>query len=169
MAEPFLGEIKAFGFGFPPRNYALCNGQIMAISQNTALFSLLGIQYGGNGQTTFALPNLQGRTPVHATPTLPLGTPLGVEAVTLMTDTMPTHAHALNGTSTVADRRPSRGNSFANDTSPVTQFYAPAANLVPLAAASMTSSGGNQPHPNMQPFQVTNYCIALSGVFPSRN
>ncbi len=169
MSQPFIGEIKAFGFGFAPRYYAPCNGQLLAIAQNQALFSLLGTQYGGNGQTTFALPNLQGRTPVHATATLPLGSAIGVEAVTLTADQMPTHTHALNGTSTVANRRPSRTNSFANDTSPVTQFYAPAANLVPLAPTSMTATGGNQPHPNVQPFLVANYCIALSGIFPSRN
>lgn len=169
MAQPFIGEIKAFGFGFAPRYYAACNGQLMAIAQNQALFSLLGTQYGGDGKTTFALPNLQGRTPVHATATLPQGSVTGVESVTLTAGEMPAHTHALNGTSTVANRRPSRANTFANDTSPVTQFYAPAAALVPLAAATMTATGGNQPHPNMQPFLVTNYCIALSGIFPSRN
>lgn len=169
MSQPFIGEIKAFGFGFAPRDYAACNGQLLPIQQYQALYSLLGVQYGGNGQTNFGLPNLQGRTPVHATSTLPQGSALGAEGVTLTTDQIPAHNHALNGTCTVADRRPSRANTFANDTSPVTQFYAPAAHLVPLAPASMTATGGNQPHPNMQPFVVANYCIALNGIFPSRD
>ncbi len=169
MTEPFVGEIKAFGFGITPRNYAACNGQLMPISQNQALFALLGTQYGGNGQTTFALPDLRGRVPVHASTELPQGSVAGSEAVTLTVADIPAHTHALIGTSTVADRRPARGNAFANDTSPVTQFYAPATNLVPLAPASVTLSGGNQPHPNMQPFLVLNYCIALNGIFPSRN
>ncbi|MES3151817.1 phage tail protein [Sphingomonas faeni] len=169
MSEPFVGEIKAFGFPFAPRNYALCNGQMMPVSQNQALFSLLGTQFGGNGQNVFALPNLQGRAPTGATGTLPQGAVLGQESVTLNVNEIPSHTHALNGTSTVADRRPARGNTFANDTSPVTQFYAPAGNPVALAAQSLSPTGGNQAHANMQPFLVVNYCIALTGVFPSRN
>lgn len=169
MSEPFVGEVKAFGFPFAPRNYAQCNGQQMPISQYQALFALLGTQYGGNGQTTFALPNLQGRTPAGATGALPQGTALGSETVTLMVNQIPSHTHAMNGTSTVANRRPARGNSFANDTSPVTQFYAPAGNLVALAPQSLSPNGSNQAHANMQPFLAVNYCIALTGIFPSRN
>ncbi len=169
MSEPFVGEVKAFGFAFAPRNYAQCNGQLLPVSQNQALFALLGTQYGGDGVVTFALPNLRGRTPVGFSQTLAQGTVTGVEKVTLMVAAIPAHTHALYGTSTVANRRPARGNAFANDTSPVTQFYAPPGNPVPLAPQTMTTSGSGQQHDNMQPFLTVNYCVALTGIYPTQS
>lgn len=169
MSEPFLGEIKLFGFSFAPRGYALCDGQTLPIAQYSALFSLLGTYYGGNGQTTFQLPDLQGRTPVHAGPQTPVGSIDGVESVTLTISEMPAHNHGLTATSATADKRPPNGHTFANDTSATTNFFANPSNLTPLAQQSIGNTGGGTPHENMQPFLVMNYCIALNGIFPSRN
>ena len=170
MAEPFVGEIKLLGFPFAPRGYATCDGQIMAISQNQALFSLLGIQYGGNGVNTFALPDLRGCAPVHfLNATLPQASRAGAETVTINPNTMPAHTHALVGTSATANKRPPGGRSFANDTSPNADFYAPSANLVAIAPQTLGQAGQGQAHTNMQPYLVMNYCIALQGIFPSRN
>ncbi len=173
MAQPFLGEIRLFGFGFAPKGFALCNGQTLPISQNQALFSLLGTTYGGNGTTTFGLPNLQGRTPIHvgssSQGSTTQGTFAGSETVTLTINTMPAHTHALVGTSTVADKRPAAAHSFANDTSPAANFYAPPGPVVTISPQSITNTGGGAPHDNMQPYLVMNYCLALQGIFPSRN
>ena len=169
MSDPFVGEIRLFGFNFAPRGFALCNGQLLSVNQNQALFSLLGTQYGGNGVQTFGLPNLQSRTPIHFGTTLPQGGTAGAETVTLTVPQMPAHKHALVGTSATADKRPAVGHSFAYDTSPAVEFYAAPANLVALDPRSLTNTGGNQPHPNMQPYLVLSYCIALQGIFPSRN
>ncbi|NIJ33723.1 phage tail protein [Sphingomonas oligoaromativorans] len=169
MSQPFVGEIKLFGFPFAPRGYALCNGQILPIAQNQALFSLLGTTYGGNGTVNFALPDLRSRTPMHFSSTLPQGAPVGEEAVTLTVQTMPRHMHLLRGTSTTADSRAPNGGSFANDTSTVADFYAASTNLIAISPQTIGLTGGSQPHENMQPYLVMNYCIALNGVFPSRN
>jgi microcystin-dependent protein len=169
MSQPFVGEIKLFGFPFPPRGYALCNGQILSIAQNQALFSLLGVTYGGNGTTNFALPDLRSRTPVHFSSTLPQGAPTGAENVTLTTQTMPTHMHLLRGTSTTADSRACNASSFANDSTTAADFFTASANLVAISPQTVGPAGGNQPHENMQPYLVMSYCIALNGVFPSRN
>lgn len=170
MSQPFVGEIKLFGFPFAPKGYALCDGQIMAISQNSALFSLLGTTYGGNGTNTFGLPDLRGRTPVHVGSTTPLGLVAGEETVTLTTATMPAHSHVLMGTSSTANKRNAAGYSFAAEpASPPAQFFGPAASLVAISPQTVGPAGGGQPHENMQPYLVMNYCIAVNGVFPSRN
>lgn len=173
MAEPFIGEIRLFGFPFAPRGFALCNGQLLSIAQNAALFSLLGTTYGGNGQTNFGLPNLQSRTPIHfgssSQGSTAQGTLAGAETVTLTINTMPAHNHQLVGTSATADKKPAVGHSFANDTSPAVDFYAPPAPAVTIAPQSVSNAGGGLPHANMQPYLVLNYCIALQGIFPSRN
>jgi microcystin-dependent protein len=167
MTEPFLAEIKIFSFNFAPKGWAMCNGQLLSISQNQALFSLLGTTYGGDGQTTFALPNLQGRTPVHFGNGIVLGERAGEEAHTLVNSEMPLHTHPASGVSANGDAPVPTGAILAAET---TAMYAPpAANLVALDPASITAIGGSQPHNNMQPFLTLNFCIALQGIFPSRS
>lgn len=182
MADVFLGQIMLTGFGYAQKNFAMCNGQLLPTQQNAALFSLLGVHYGGNGTTNFALPNLMGRTPVGQGPSwagggnYPIGTPGGTENVTLTTQQMPAHMHIFMGTV-----RP--GAVAAPTTPPGTWaevtvagggtenvYAAPnAGTMVPLLPAAVTPAGDSQPHPNMQPFRVINFNIALSGIFPSRN
>ena len=172
MSQPFLGEIRIFGFGFAPRNWALCSGQILPISQNTALFSLLGTTYGGNGQTTFALPDLRGRTALSSSqgPGLAnrdLGEKAGAQSHTLLSTEMPAHAHDLNASSGAGTvPKPSSSVALA---APPTRMYADATSLTALAASSVVSAGGSQVHNNMQPYLTLNFCIALQGNFPSRN
>ena len=180
MSEPFLGQLALFSFNFPPRGWAFCNGQLLQINQNQALFSLLGTFYGGNGQTTFALPDLRSRTPIHLGSQFVMGQAGGQESHTLLVTEMPTHIHPLNahsGTATSgALATPAAGNSLAQAfavqpggvMAPVSRFSnaAPSATLNP---AAISSSGGSQPHENRQPFLAINFCIALTGIFPSRN
>ena len=166
MAEPFLAEIRIFSFNFPPNGWALCNGQLLPINQNQALFSLLGTTYGGNGQTTFALPNLRGRTPLHVGSGHTQGEAAGQTAVTITQQTMPQHLHFLNASTSAADAVLPGGNVFA--VSPQQAYTAPA-NFTPMEPTSVTNVGGNQPHTNMMPYLVLNFCIALQGIFPSRN
>jgi microcystin-dependent protein len=169
VSEPFIGEIRIFGFNFAPRGWALCNGQILSIAQNTALFSLLGTTYGGNGQTTFALPNLQSRVPVHfgqgpgLSPYV-LGQQGGTETVTLNTNQMPNHSH-LVAASSVSPNASRPGNAFlaANGA------YQTAPDGTTMNPAMIQGSGGSQPHDNIQPYLTLNFCIALEGIFPSRN
>jgi microcystin-dependent protein len=173
MSEPFLGELRLFPYNFAPVGWAMANGQTMAISQNTALFSLLGTTYGGNGTTTFQLPDLRGRVPVsmgQAAGLSPyvLGETLGVESVTLNIPQIPAHTHTVNA-----------NGAKGNDSSPIGSF--PAADASELTAEYSTSSsgtmnsnmlstvGGTQPHENRQPTLVLSWCIALQGIFPSRN
>jgi microcystin-dependent protein len=163
MADPFLSEIRIFSFGFAPRAWAMCNGQVLPINQNQALFSLLGTTYGGNGQTNFALPNLQGRTPIHRGNGHSLGEPGGEQSHTLTQAEMPTHTHALNGTSTPADTNAPTGGYLAT----INNAYGPAQNLVAMGPTALTSTGGSQAHLNMQPYLTLNFCIALQGIFPS--
>lgn len=173
MTDFFIGQISMFSFDFPPRFWAQCNGQILAIAQNQALFSLLGTTYGGNGQTTFALPDLRGRVPLGAGSSTPnpavLGQVGGAENVTLTGATMPTHTHALNATTAVANKRPPVGRLFAADNATIAEFYAVPGATTTLSPQSMSNVGGGQPHNNMQPYSVISFCIALSGIFPSRN
>ena len=171
MAEPYLGEIKIFGFGFAPRGYALCNGQVMPVQQNQALFALLGVRYGGNGSTTFALPNLAGRTPIAQAPAqgVSIGSQGGVETVTLTEAQIPPHTHGLNGTTATATARAPLNGLFANDTAPGTDFLAAAGNLVALDPRTVSAGGPGGGHDNMQPFLTVNVCIAVQGIFPSRN
>lgn len=168
MAEPFVGEIKLFGFGFAPRGYAYCNGQIIAISQNQILFALLGTNYGGDGVRTFQLPNMQGRTPVHVGEALP-GFAAGLETVALTVTQIPVHDHAVRATSATADKRPPTAHSFGTDTSTTTNFFAASQSTVALSPQSVGPAGANIPHENMQPYLVMNYCIAITGIYPSRN
>lgn len=172
MADPFVAEIRAFGFNFAPRGWAWCDGQLLPISQNTALFSLLGTTYGGDGRSTFALPDLQGRVPMHPGqgPGLSLhdlGETGGMEAVTLLESEIPSHSHVLRGSSAEADLRvvsPGRVLAVPEDPS-----YAPSGQpVVPLAPQALAPSGGGQPHNNLMPYLTFYFCIALQGVFPPR-
>jgi microcystin-dependent protein len=171
MSNPFIGEIRLFAGNFAPQGWALCNGQLMAISQNTALFSLLGTTYGGNGQTTFALPDLRGRVPVHRgqgpglTPRTQ-GEQSGSETVTLLSTQMPAHSHALRA-STVAATGSTPAGALLGATS--VNSYDNSAAGVPMAAGAIGSTGGSQPHDNMAPTLALNYIISLFGIFPSRS
>ena len=169
MSNFFLGQIGIFGFNFAPRGWALAAGQILPISQNTALFALLGTTYGGNGTSTFQLPDLRGRTPIHFDGNYPQGEIAGTETVTLLTTEMPAHTHSMVGSTNLADKRPVQNHMFANDTSQTDNFFARGHTLVPLAPTSVGLYGGSQPHENMQPFLAVNFCIATTGIFPSRN
>lgn len=167
MSEPFLGEIRVLSFAFAPRNWALCNGQLLPINQNQALFSLLGTTYGGNGQTTFALPDLRGRVPLHVGPENSLGTQAGAEAVTLTAAELPTHFHSFQASADVASVADPSGATLAKKPRFGADVYAAGAATTPLAPQAIGASGGGQAHSNLQPYTVLNFCIALSGIFPS--
>ncbi|MGZ8186418.1 MAG: phage tail protein, partial [Methylobacter sp.] len=157
MSEPFIAEIKMFGGNFAPRGYAFCNGQLLSIAQNTALFSLLGTTYGGDGKTTFGLPNLQGRIPMHPgngaglTPRV-LGEQGGEESVTLTTTQIPGHSHPLSGFNGAGNKNTVAGNSLSNDAGNQSATYNTGAPNVAMAANSVGVAGGSQPHNNIQPF-----------------
>ncbi len=169
MAEPFLGEISPVAFNFAPQGWALCNGQLLPINQNQALFSLLGTSFGGDGRTTFGLPNLQGRVIVSSSPNYPLGGTGGVEAVTLNVTQIPSHSHApVCSTGTGSAAVPS-GLVWAGSSSNETLYQTGSGPNGSMAPGLITSSGNSQPHSNLQPFQVVNFIIALAGVFPSQN
>jgi microcystin-dependent protein len=165
MAEPFLSELRLMSFNFPPKGWAFCNGQQMPINQNQALFALLGTTYGGNGQTTFALPNLQGRSPIHidSTTGTTLGMQLGEEAHTLTVAEMPQHGHQVAATSTTGSSPTPSVLGAANN------LYAPPTDLTTLTPTTVATVGGSQPHNNMSPYLTLNWCIALQGIFPSPN
>lgn len=176
MAEAFVGEIQLFAFGFTPKGWAACNGQLLPISQNAALFSLLGTNYGGNGTTSFALPNLQGRVAIGqghgpGLQNYPIGAQGGVENVTLAFGQMPAHSHTLAGDDEKASTELPKGGHFAipNNDPAVLTLYGAAKALVPLNPASVTAAGSGAAHANIQPTLALNYCIALTGVYPSRN
>ena len=164
MAEPFLSEIRIFSFGYAPRGWALCNGQLLPINQNQALFSLLGTTYGGNGQTNFGLPNLQGMTPIHMGSGHTLGEKGGEQAHTLKMSEMPQHTHVFNGLSDNGDTPIAASNLLAS----ASGLYGPPKNMTSLLPATVTNVGGSQAHLNMQPFLTLNFCIALQGIFPSQ-
>ena len=178
MTQPFLGQIQPYAFGFAPRNWALCNGQLLSIAQNTALFSLLGTMYGGNGQTTFALPNLQSRVPMHkgtfAGNEYVQGEVAGVETVLIDIPHMPAHNHNFFGTSADANSvAPVDGGVLAlvhhqGGTTP-DFYYAPDTIPQPLNPSELSMYGQNQPHTNIQPYLTINWCIAMAGIFPARN
>ena len=171
MAEPFLSEIRIMSFEFAPKGWALCNGQLLPINQNQALFSLLGTTFGGDGRVNFALPDLRGRTPIHVGSGHTLGERGGEQAHTLSISELPTHTHVANGTSTLADQPTPAGNLLGTVdlTAFTTNVYGPAATLVALGAGTIANTGGSQAHLNMQPFLTLNFCIALQGIFPSPN
>jgi microcystin-dependent protein len=166
MAEPFLSEIRIMSFVFAPKGWALCNGQLLPINQNQALFSLLGTTFGGDGRVNFALPDLRGRTPLHVGSGHTLGERGGEQAHTLSTAEIPTHVHVLNATTATGNTPLPTNNILADSPS---QLYSNPANLLALNAGSVTNTGGSQAHLNMQPFLTLSFCIALQGIFPSPN
>ena len=175
MTEPFIAEIRVFACNFAPRGWAMCNGQLLPISQNTALFSLVGTTYGGNGQTTFALPNLQGRAAMHVGqgPGLTdrsLGEQAGAESVTLLTTQMPFHNHPLRANADFADlQSPGPTRNIARSQN-ANAYKSPGGQPVTqLDPQALALAGQGQPHNNMQPFLTLNFCIALEGIFPARN
>jgi len=168
MSEPFLAQLMLCSWNFPPKGFAPCNGQLLPINQNQALFSLLGTTFGGNGQTNFALPNLQGRTPVSFGNGIVLGEIGGQDAHTLIISEVPAHSHQLQATTTTGAANKPGNNMLANTTGNLT-IYTATANLVAMNAASITNAGQSQPHENRQPFLTMNWVIALQGIFPSPN
>lgn len=172
MSEPFIGEIRMFAGNFAPRGWALCDGQLLAVSQNDALFSLLGTIYGGDGRTTFGLPDMRGRIPIHAGngPGLSsrrLGTKGGSQKVTLTANQLPSHTHPMQASTGAGNSNEPQNNVPSN--SPSVDLYIEDPTDVDMAATAITSVGGSQSHNNMQPFLGINFIIALSGIFPSRN
>lgn len=161
MAEPFLAEIRMFSFSFPPKGWAPCNGQFLPINQNAGLFSLLGTTWGGNGQTTFALPDLRGRVGMGVGNGHDLGTTGGSPTVTVTILQLPSHTHTLNASTASAGSNPA-GNALTQ-----ASIYASPANLTPLEPTTAGNAGGSQPHNNIQPFLVIDFCIALQGIFPT--
>jgi microcystin-dependent protein len=171
MADPFVAEIRIFPFNFAPKGWAWCDGQLMPLSQNTALFSLLGTTYGGNGKSNFALPDLQGRAPMHPGqgPGLSLhdlGETGGSETVTLLESEIPSHSHGMQASQGDAYSQSPQGELLATGIG-IGQYAAPGA-FTPLHHSTLTPAGGDQPHNNLQPFLTLYFCIALQGVFPPR-
>jgi microcystin-dependent protein len=171
MSTPFMGEMRIFSFNFAPKGWSMCNGQFLPINQNQALFSLLGTMYGGNGQTTFALPDLRGRVPIHSGGAggWIQGQAAGQEAHTVTLSEMPAHQHLLTASDTVADATGNVATGKLLGQSPSTIYSDAIADLTTWAPASISNVGGSQPHINQQPYIVLNVCIALIGIFPSRN
>jgi microcystin-dependent protein len=166
MAEPFLAEIRIMSFNFAPKGWALCNGQLLPINQNQALFSLLGTTFGGDGRVNFALPDLRARTPIHVGAGHTLGERGGEDSHTLTLSEMPAHSHPVmvNAAATGGNSVPT--NRFLGGAN---NAYHTPASLTPMRAGTLTNTGGSQPHPNEQPFLTLSFCIALQGIFPSPN
>jgi microcystin-dependent protein len=181
MSQPFVGEIRMFGFNFAPRGWQLCNGQTLSISQNAALFSLLGTTYGGNGTTTFQLPNLQSRVPIHqgtgvGLSTYVMGENAGNENVTLLSTQMPLHTHQVSAVTSTSGNvaQPAAGYPATVQITGETKggtvaTYSTATPNATMNPGMISSVGGSQPHPNMQPYLCVSFCIATVGIFPSRN
>lgn len=175
MSEPFIAEIRIFAGNFAPRGWAFCDGQLLPISQNTALFSLIGTTYGGDGRSTTALPNMQGRAPMHpgrgpGLTSRRLGEKMGVETVTLSEAQIPSHSHVVRAVSTGADTAEPTNTAALARSSFGDSLYQTntSANLVDMASAGLATTGGGQAHNNLQPFLTLNYIIALQGLYPSR-
>lgn len=166
MAEPFLAEIRIMSFAFAPQGWAQCNGQLLPINQNQPLFSLLGTTFGGDGRVNFALPDLRARTPMYTGSGHTLGEKGGEQAHTISMSEMPTHTHVANASTTDGTLAVPGGNLLARTAS---ALYIQPGNLTPMSAPTVSNVGGSQAHQNMQPFLVLNFCIALQGIFPSRN
>jgi microcystin-dependent protein len=166
MSEPFLAEIKIVSFNFPPKGWAFCNGQFLPINQNQALFSILGTTYGGNGQTTFALPNLQGRSPIHTGNGFTLGQSGGETSHTLIVSELPAHTHTVRASSANANAGFTAGNTWAPAGG--SNIFGSSGDTA-LHPSVLSSVGGSQPHANVQPVLALNFVIALVGIFPSRN
>jgi microcystin-dependent protein len=175
MSSPFVAEIRIFGFNFAPKGWAFCNGQILPISQNTALFSLLGTTYGGDGKSNFALPNLQGSAPLQPGqgPGLSfrdLGEMGGEQNVTLLDSEMPGHLHTAQGFPNAGGQAPGPTNTWSDANQRGISAYAPSSgNSVPMSPQALSIAGGSQPHNNMMPYLTLNFCIALQGIFPARS
>jgi microcystin-dependent protein len=168
LAEPFLSEIRIFSFVFAPKGWALCNGQLMPINQNQALFALLGTTFGGDGRVNFALPDLRGNVPIHVGDGHTLGEKGGQQAHTVSIAELPEHVHAVNAT-TAAAATNTPANNLLTAQSTASSLYAAASNLVEMLPAAVSNVGGSQAHLNMQPFLTLSFCIALQGIFPSPN
>lgn len=171
MADPFVAEIRIFPFNFAPRGWAFCNGQLLPLSQNTALFSLLGTTYGGDGKSTFALPNIQGSAPMHPGqgPGLSLhdlGETGGSDTVTLLESEIPVHSHTLQASTGAASSRNPSDAALARSRGAA--VYGPATALTAMSFQALAVVGSSQPHTNLQPYLTMNFCIALQGIFPPR-
>lgn len=166
MAEPFLSEIRIMSFGFAPKGWALCNGQLLPINQNQALFSLLGTTFGGDGRVNFALPDSRGNTPIHVGSGHTLGEKGGQQAHTLSIAELPTHTHSLTASGAPADTAIPGNTTFLGQ---INNGYGAPANLVAMSPQEISNVGGSQAHLNMQPFLTLSFCIALQGIFPSPN
>ena len=169
MAEPFLSEIRIMSFVFAPKGWALCNGQLLPINQNQALFSLLGTTFGGDGRVNFALPDLRGRTPIHVGSGHTLGERGGEQAHTLSIAELPQHSHVLSANSDSNGATNTPSSALVPSSSQGASIYGAAGNLVAMAPAAVSNVGGSQAHLNMQPFLTLSFCIALQGIFPSPN
>ncbi len=166
MSEQYVGEIRLFSFGTVPSGWARCDGQILQINTNQALYSILGATYGGNGSTTFALPDLRGRVPVHVSSSITRGQKAGEEVHVLTINEMPTHTHIVNGSSESATLKVTAGNVWGTSANNIYSVNQP--NTI-MNTQALSTSGNSQSHQNMQPYSVANYCIALVGIYPSRN
>jgi microcystin-dependent protein len=167
MADPFFGEIRIFSFSFPPKGWALCNGQILQIQQNQALFSLMGTTYGGDGRVTFALPNLQGRAPLHMGDGIVQGQRGGAASVTLLASQIQDHTHGFIASASPGTEVSPAGRLLAQNARGTPGFKPVPGSL--MAGGMIAPAGGGQPHSNMQPYLVLNFCVALTGIFPTRN
>lgn len=172
MSEPFLAEVRIVGFNFAPRGWAFCDGQILPINQNQSLYSLLGTTYGGDGRTSFALPDLRGRTPIHVGRSNGgedhgLGQKSGEETHTLSANEMPQHTHTLRASSTDGNTATPTDHVLAREVGGI--YEQNPSDTIPMRSGTVTNTGGGQAHNNMQPYLALNFCIALQGLFPSRN
>jgi microcystin-dependent protein len=170
LGTPYLSEIRIMSFNFPPRGWVFCNGQTMAINQNQALFALIGTFYGGDGIRTFGLPNLQGRVPLHMGSGFTIGQQGGEVSHTLLTAELPPHIHTMQAsTGAGVSAGPSTDNGMGQPVTQVGAIYGPVTTPVTMAPQAVSPTGGSQPHNNLQPYLVLSFCMAIAGIFPSRN